>query len=107
MRDVLFTAQIQDLFEKLKAMEDTAGERNVVSSDLVICSAKLPESFCLHTDHSARRTCLLEPEKLPDPKSVRSLNFNDNIAGIKYDYRIRNDLIVRLPNAGHLKCQLE
>lgn len=105
-RDEIFTAQIQDLFATLKSMEDTAGERHLGSFDLAIYSAKHPESFRLHNDQSARRTCLLEPEKLPDIKSVRSLKFNDNIAGIKYDYRILIDLIVRLPNAEHLECHV-
>ncbi|KAH4302897.1 hypothetical protein HBH64_055300 [Parastagonospora nodorum] len=105
-RDEIFTAQIRDLFATLRAMEDIAGERNVGSYDLVICSVERPESSCLHNDHSARRTCLLDPKKLPDIKSVRSLKFNDNRVGIKYDYRILIDLIAHLPNASHLECHI-
>lgn len=89
-------------------MEERAGKRNIGSYRLEICSTDEQDMYdgCIHSEHAERRTCLLKPEGLPEIMSVRSLKFNDNHVGVKYDYRVFIDLITHFPKASHLECHV-
>lgn len=105
-KDEIFTKQIQDLFATLKMVEDRAGERNRGKYRLTIYSPsqRVSGDYCLHREHNYWRTHLLEPETLPDLKSIRSLEINNDNSRAKLDYRILIDLIARLPNLEDLAC---
>jgi hypothetical protein len=65
--------------------------------------------MCICTDHAQWHTRLLEPEKLPDLHSVRSLQLSDNGGSgvlMKFDYRIAIDILAHLPNVEQLDCHI-
>ncbi|KAH4072250.1 hypothetical protein HBH70_067080 [Parastagonospora nodorum] len=112
-RDIIFTAQIRDLFETLKTLEERACEEGHGAYELVICvpdafSKRDSQNYCICADHAKWRTKLLDPEKLPGLLSVRALRIRDpdEESFIKLDYRIITDLIAHLPNVESAVCYI-
>jgi hypothetical protein len=112
-RDAIFTAQIRDLFETLKTLEERACEDGHGAYELYI---QIPDTgvdrshsnLCICAEHAKWRTKLLDPEKLPELLSVRTLRIRDpdDEAFMKLDYRTMVDLVAKMPNLESLFCYI-